>query len=1556
MIEMTEPATTSALILPPPSPTPVPLAVPEAIVPDNFVHLHSHSHYSLLDGVSSPSVLIRQAGNLGQTAMAITDHGRVSGVFSFWEAADWYNKAHAERHSLESCQKNREKNDKISLACHSMLECRDLALCPSKERPLHEEAHNKLPPIRPIVGIETYVTTDRFYKKEVDGIKPDRGGHLVLLAKNLEGWNNIRYLSSYGSTEGFYYNPRVDWDLMEKYHEGIIVLSACLGGDLCDVWRAQGEEAADALIRRYQKLFGAENYYLELQWHNDQDLGGEPRLHEQHDLNRYLIGASARTGAKLVMTNDLHYSDKSKAVLDEIAFATRAKSTIEVEAAKHARGEKNLWFDTSDFWVKPRKEMQAALSNWLAQATIHDPEVATIIRAHGREWLNQTSLIAEQVYIKELYEKGKLHFPLFPLPERVVDYSIENEEQRNRKGAEVLLAEHVWVGAAERYPQMNEMTRRLVDYELKAICQMDFAPYFLITEDICAYARAQGVVNTDPIIDTNMGRGSAAGSIITYVLKITHACPIRYGLSDNGLGFTRFLNPIVRQFVNLDTFGELDPAFMPAQLAALSNEEMKEEIRLELNARSTERGNTLRAGVARDLVTGAEYSPERLEMEQHRWREHKTILLREWEHIKEVSFYEKGGSKSQAEFEGEGLAFPVELFWRWIRAIKAGQTPGSRNLLQSYLAPFLGLCTEQPTGMILYQDKHGKEYSDLPFLPNYRFEQARIGMPDIDLDFTPGPDGREKLMRYVTEKYGADHVTQISTFGTMQAKSAIKDTARAKGLSTVESDALSMLIPKMPTSDEEGSEEKEQEGILFEMIHSTNKEVMAVAKPLRDAMAADPKVAEIMTIAANLEGCKRTVSTHACGVLITDRPVLEYVAIERTPGESSTGSQASFDGPTLTDKLGLLKFDFLGVKNLKINRICVELIKERRGIDIDWYTLPDSDPAAMRLMGEGRTLGLFQMAAMATGILRQMKPKTVEDVAVVTALGRPGPMENVPAYLKARASGKAVYEEPIFAKFAANILDNTFGFLVFQEQMMRLSINVAGFSLTDSDGLRKATGKKDKEKMQSFKDRFVVGGTAKGIDHDWLEDWWTNVLEKFASYAFNLAHALCYSLLATIQAYLKAHYYPEFMAALLTVDQTEGKKKGRNAIAPIALEILESRFGKLGILPIDINYSTGRVEIIDTPLTPDDDPEKYFVENGKRVSLRMSFPMINGVKENPVNYIMADRAKSGPYASFADFMERTIGARGKTDADGVRIAMPLDSKIIKNLVSVGAFDAFDDRASLLARLEEYFGSTSARKKALVDWSPTPGYDPATAFKPQSYFGWEYELIGAYVSGHPADDIKDNEVEAFAAEAMIHETAYRYSRKSQLPRVMSRHFVSDIIDIDEGRDEQIRLVPGVLKGVIWKTNRSGVGGRYEGKIEDATGSAGFVYWKPKDDATTAQNIAFRDFEETVLAGRINNIGVAVVGQFSYKPQYNKEGPIISIFDWKEMALPTRAAAPINVTPTAVDDRATKEALLFGGVPVSNGGSKPAAKTEASAPLAEVASLPTKIDLNQDLFDI
>ena len=1404
---------------------------------DRFVHLHVHSDFSLLDGLNGPYTLVRTAGHIGQPAIALTDHKRVSGAVGFWSALAWYNGAHAERHEYN------EKSCKAA-GCHSVAECADFDIpeddlvhdgCGAlfKDHIAPIEAHAKLAPIRGILGIETYVAHNghgRGANGDATGVPGDRG-HLILLAKNETGWTNIQKLESIADTEGFYEHPRIDMEQLAQYHEGIIVMSSCLGGHIAYVRSHEGDDAALAMIARYRDTMGPGNYFLELQWHNDQDLSSpDPGHHEQHDHNKFLIDASEKLGVPCVMANDLHYAWRKDAPIHEILLAiSQGGKTLEELKQLKASGRRVMGFDTPDYFIKTRIEMSGALANWLKQARMYDPEVAAIIERDGRSWLDRTLEIADSVTLHKPFNVPKidgLQFPQYPIPDEYMNLAIVDEKERVADGAKKLLAHDVWEGAKVRYGDpLSEKVRRQVAYEFQCIEELGFAPYFLITADFCKYAR-------DENISVGKGRGSAPGSIITYATRITAADPIKYGMSASQIGLTRFLNPVISYYSEDSDFGNLPEQYRVSGEDLPSWQAMVDEIKAALNERAVARNQTFKDGSATDFVTGAPYTSDRLEFERRRWMDHLNILRKEWEFIQDLD-------KSTRD-KLKGTVVPT--FWRWLRYAKATGARGDNNILQSNLAPFLGLTSVRPDALM--------PEGEVTLLPHYHFAQSRLSMPDIDIDFSPGPNGRDKVMRYVREKYGHDHVCQIATFGKLLAKSALRYVAKVKGYSQEEINELLNLIPKAfdePDTDEGGGDDDDEtpKVTLRQMVDGTHPAVVEGSKAMREAMARDPRINDTIRAAARIEGTRRNVGVHACGVLITPKPITEYVTVEMVKhGHPELGIMASYDGESLTGGMGLLKADFLGLKNLKILDFITDRIFERTGTRIDLEAIPDDDPKAMRIFWDKRTVGIFQFAGFGGTVAKQIKPKRVQDLMDATALARPGPMKFIPQYLEARAAGVATYGDLIFAKYAPPILGNTYGILVYQEQMMRLAVDLAGFTLTESDALRKACAKKKPELLVPWEAQFAAGAVSKGVNEAWIKDWWKSTVVPMSAYAFNFSHSCVYGLTAYDQAWLKAYYPVEFLAGLGTVEQTEGSKEtGKDKVKPLAKVLGESRLMGFKIVGIDINRSTDRIEI------EGDD------------TLRVSMRAISGIGGGAVDAILAERNANGPFVSFADFLHRCTEGEQEINANnGRKIPRAVNESAVEKLIKCGAFDVYDDRQALLDRTVPYFKTKSVKKRAEVDWTPVPESERHLL---RGYLDWEAELLGFFGSAHPVDTIP------------------------QSYRDKATDTVAEALEYENVRDREERNVVGVVSKLMVRPTRNG-GERVVGTLEDATGQCQFTYWRPRPDASVSERRAYQEFKAKLEV--IPREAVHFIGGFSFNEKWDKNGGTFSVQGFEEIILP------------------------------------------------------------------
>jgi len=638
-----------------------------------FTHLHVHTEYSLLDGSAKIKDLAARAKELGMSHIAITDHGAMYGVIDFYKAC-------------------------------------------------------KAEGIKPIIGCEVYVAEGSRFEKS--SARNGNYHHLVLLAENEEGYRNLIKLVSLGFIEGFYYKPRVDHEILREYSGGLIALSACLGGEIPSALLNSTYEKAKETALFYNDIFGAGNFYLEIQDHGFID---------QKRVNPLLIKISEETGIPLVAANDSHYIYRDDAKAHEILLCVQTLKTIE--------DEDRMKFEGEEFYLKSPKEMYELFK--------------------GRESaLENTFAIGERCNVEFEFHNYKL--PKFALPDAELD------------GADYLrkLCE---AGLSERFNEITDTIKERLNYELDTIISMSFCDYFLITWDFMRFAREAGIM-------VGPGRGSGAGSLVAYCLKITNIDPLAYELI-----FERFLNP------------------------------------------------------------------------------------------------------------------------------------------------------------------------------------ERISMPDFDIDFCY--ERRQEVIDYVIEKYGADHVAQIITFGTMGAKAAIRDVGRALAMSYADVDRIAKMIPFEP-------------GITIERALKINSELKAAYEEEEDTR-------ELIDMSMKLEGLPRHASTHAAGVVISDKPIMEHVPLNNNGGVITT--QFSM---TLLEELGLLKMDFLGLTTLTIIKHALEQIKISYGKEIDIDNIPLDDEAVFALISQAKTEGLFQLES--TGMksfMRDLRPENLNDIIAGISLYRPGPMDFIPKYV-----------------------------------------------------------------------------------------------------------------------------------------------------------------------------------------------------------------------------------------------------------------------------------------------------------------------------------------------------------------------------------------------------------------------------------------------------------------------------------------------------------------------------------------------------------------------------
>ena len=587
----------------------------------------------------------------------------------------------------------------------------------------------------------------------------------------------------------------------------------------------------------------------------------------------------------------------------------------------------------------------------------------------------------------------------------------------------------------------------------------------------------------------------------------------------------------------------------------------------------------------------------------------------------------------------------------------------------------------------------------------------RISLPDIDIDFDD--EGRGRVLDWVTKKYGQEKVAHIITYGTMATKMALKDVARVQKLPLPESDRLCKLIPDhIPDPNNKDKELK------INLPNSIN----FVPELKQAEQSDDPIMRDTIKYACELEGNVRGTGVHACGTIICRDDITDWVpvstAVDKETGEKMLVTQ--YEGSVIEDT-GLIKMDFLGLKNLSIMKDAVDNIRRIKGVEVDIDTIPIDDKKTYELYCGGYTLGTFQFeSAGMQKHLRDLKPTVFEDLIAMNALYRPGPMEYIPDFIDRKHGRKPIeYDIPIMEKY----LKDTYGITVYQEQVMLLSRLLGNFTRGEADTLRKAMGKKLRDKLDEMKPKFLKGGAENGHDEKTLikiwEDW-----EKFASYAFNKSHATCYSWVAYQTAYLKANYPSEYMAALLSANLNSTEK----------LELYMSECKRMGI----------------KVLSPDINESQMRFSSNKAGDIRFGLAAIKGVGEGAVNAIIAEREKNGPFQNIYDFCERVNYSA-------------VNRKCIENIAMAGGFDSITDfnRGKVLAKddKEESFvdalvryGTRIQTEKNNAQQSLFGGDNGVSDIQKPSVpvrgdaiqleiLNKEKELIGMYLSAHPLDEYK-----------------------------------------------------------------------------------------------------------------------------------------------------------------------------------------------------------------------
>ncbi len=563
----------------------------------------------------------------------------------------------------------------------------------------------------------------------------------------------------------------------------------------------------------------------------------------------------------------------------------------------------------------------------------------------------------------------------------------------------------------------------------------------------------------------------------------------------------------------------------------------------------------------------------------------------------------------------------------------------------------------------------------------------RVSMPDIDLDFAD--TRREEVIKYVEEKYGKDHVAQIITFGTMAARAAVRDVGRVLGYSYTYCDQLAKMIP----------------------MFTSLEEALSVVEDLKKVYQEDPEAQRLLDMAKKLEGLARHSSTHACAVLITKEPLTDYTPLQYASGDDkSIVSQYSMHP---VEDLGLLKMDFLGLKNLTILEQTLEIVEATKKIKIDIDHLPLDDKKTFDLFQKGETTGVFQLESGGMKrYLKQLRPTELEDIIAMVALYRPGPMEFIPDFIAGKHGRKKVsYLHPKLEP----ILKNTYGIAIYQEQIMTIARDLAGFSYAQADVLRKAVGKKIKKLLDEQEEKMVSGMIENGIDKKTANTIWDFIV-PFARYGFNRSHAACYAMIAYQTAYLKANYPEAFMAALLTADQGN--------IDRITIEIKECRKIGIEVLPPDINESFADFAVVEAK-----EPEQM----GK---IRFGLNAIKNVGYNITKVIIKERKVNGPYTSLENLLSRI------KDKD-------LNKKSLESLIKAGALDSLIARGQAYGNLNKLLEFNkkiqnehkSGQNNLFADLPLAAAtfslkLDEFPDTEAATKLSWEKELMGLYISDHP----------------------------------------------------------------------------------------------------------------------------------------------------------------------------------------------------------------------------
>ena len=667
----------------------------------------------------------------------------------------------------------------------------------------------------------------------------------------------------------------------------------------------------------------------------------------------------------------------------------------------------------------------------------------------------------------------------------------------------------------------------------------------------------------------------------------------------------------------------------------------------------------------------------------------------------------------------------------------------------------------------------------------------RVSMPDFDTDFCQ--ERRGEVIDYVMRKYGSDHVAQIATFGTMAARGAIRDVGRALNFSYAETDVVAKLVPTMP-------------------LHITLKEALNVSPKLKEMYDADERVRTLIDTAMSLEGMPRNTSTHAAGVVITADPVCSYVPLSRN--DDTIVTQYTM---TTIEELGLLKMDFLGLRNLTVIEDAEKQIRKLEP-DFSIDAVPDNDPETFAMLAEGKTQGVFQLeSAGITSVCMNMKPTSIEDMTAIVALYRPGPMDSIPTFIANKLDHKKItYKTPLLEP----ILRVTYGCIVYQEQVIEIFRSLGGYTMGQADNIRRAISKKKMKVIEAERKVFVYGdpeqgisgAVAKGVSETAAQSIYDEIV-AFANYAFNKAHAVCYAVVSYQTAYLKCHYPHQYMAALMTSVLDSATK--------ISGYIAECKELGIATLPPDINHS-----------------DDNFTVEGE--SIRFGLGAVKNVGRGLIRSMVAKREEGGPFRSLEDFIQRM----GENE---------LNKRAVENFIKCGAMDCFGyHRSELLAVYDSMMDSIASSRKKNVEgqlglFTMLQDEDQAASIpipklaemKKAELMLMEKETTGIYLSGHPMDDyrhlLRNTHVVPIGA-LMEEESTYQ--------------------------DDQIISIAGIVQTVKMKTTRN---------------NSMMAYVTLEDDTASVEMLAFSNVLNQYGGYLRENQPVVVTGRLSLRD--DKEPQIV-----------------------------------------------------------------------------